>query len=123
MRAIWKDTILAESDNTVVVEENHYFPQKSVAREHLAPSDTHAVCPWKGTASYYLGPSPIPPWVVSRKVNFSLRSELAELFLHMNKGRDAPYSRKVDCSGSLKGHDRDYDPIRHTARVAESIKL
>jgi uncharacterized protein (DUF427 family) len=53
MRAIWNGTTLAESDDTVVVEGNHYFPADSLAREHFAPSDAHTVCPWKGTASYY----------------------------------------------------------------------
>ncbi len=53
MRAIWNDTVIAESDDTVVVEGNHYFPASAVKSEHIAPSDQHTVCPWKGTASYY----------------------------------------------------------------------
>jgi uncharacterized protein (DUF427 family) len=53
MRAIWKDTVLAQSDDTVVVEGNHYFPTDSLRREHLRESDRHTACPWKGTASYY----------------------------------------------------------------------
>jgi uncharacterized protein (DUF427 family) len=53
MRATWNGAVLAESDDTVVVEGNHYFPADSVRREYLADSDTHTVCPWKGTASYY----------------------------------------------------------------------
>jgi uncharacterized protein (DUF427 family) len=52
-RAIWQRTVLAESDGTVVVEGNHYFPKEEVRMEYLRPSDTHTVCPWKGTASYY----------------------------------------------------------------------
>ncbi len=52
-KAVWNGTVLAESDDTVVVEGNHYFPPESIAREHFSPSDTHTVCPWKGTASYY----------------------------------------------------------------------
>lgn len=52
-RAIWKDTVLAESDRTVTVEGNHYFPPDAVRREHLRPSTTHTVCGWKGEASYY----------------------------------------------------------------------
>jgi len=52
-RAIWNGAVIAESDRTVVVEGNHYFPPDAVRREHLRPSDTHTVCPWKGTASYY----------------------------------------------------------------------
>ena len=53
MKAVWNGTVLAESDDTVVVEGNHYFPLESVKRELLSGSDTHTVCPWKGTASYY----------------------------------------------------------------------
>jgi uncharacterized protein (DUF427 family) len=52
-RAIWNDTVLAESDDTVVVEGNHYFPREALSHEHLAPSETTSWCPWKGTASYY----------------------------------------------------------------------
>ena len=52
MKAIWNGTVVAESDETVVVEGNHYFPAESVRADLLRPSDTHTVCPWKGTASY-----------------------------------------------------------------------
>jgi len=52
-KAVWKDAVLAESDRTVVVEGNHYFPEDSVRSEYLRPSETHTVCAWKGTASYY----------------------------------------------------------------------
>jgi uncharacterized protein (DUF427 family) len=53
MKAIWKDAVLAESDDTVVVEGNHYFPATTLVRDHFRPSDTHTTCPWKGVASYY----------------------------------------------------------------------
>ncbi|HTH38908.1 MAG TPA: DUF427 domain-containing protein [Pyrinomonadaceae bacterium] len=53
MKAIWKGTVLAESDDTVIVEGNHYFPSDSIKTEFLQPSETHTVCGWKGTASYY----------------------------------------------------------------------
>ena len=53
MRAIWNGAVLAESDKTVVVEGNHYFPPDSVKREYLQSSNTHTTCPWKGRASYY----------------------------------------------------------------------
>ena len=53
MKATWKGAVLAESDETVVIEGNHYFPAESVNREHFRESETHTVCPWKGTASYY----------------------------------------------------------------------
>ncbi|HLL76479.1 MAG TPA: DUF427 domain-containing protein, partial [Pyrinomonadaceae bacterium] len=47
------DTVLAESDDTVVVEGNHYFHESSLRREHFRQSETHTTCPWKGEASYY----------------------------------------------------------------------
>lgn len=53
MRAMWNGTTIAESDDTVVVEGNQYFPPESVNRDYLTASDTTSVCPWKGTASYY----------------------------------------------------------------------
>lgn len=52
-RAVWQGKVLAESEKTVVVEGNQYFPPDSIKREYLKPSDTHSVCPWKGAASYY----------------------------------------------------------------------
>ncbi|GAB3912394.1 DUF427 domain-containing protein [Kibdelosporangium lantanae] len=51
--ARWNGAVIAESDNTVVVEGNHYFPIDSVQQQYLQPSETTSVCPWKGTASYY----------------------------------------------------------------------
>ncbi len=53
IRASWNGTVIAESDRTVVVEGNHYFPADDVRMDHLEGSDTHTRCPWKGTASYY----------------------------------------------------------------------
>lgn len=53
MKAIWNGQIIAESGNTVVVEGNHYFPAKDIRREFYTESNTHSVCPWKGTANYY----------------------------------------------------------------------
>lgn len=53
MKAIWNNQVLAESDDTKVVEGNHYFPADSINEEYFKSSDTHSVCPWKGTASYY----------------------------------------------------------------------
>jgi uncharacterized protein (DUF427 family) len=53
VRAIWNGAVIAESDDTVVVEGNHYFPVESVDDDLLRPSDHTSVCPWKGTASYY----------------------------------------------------------------------
>jgi uncharacterized protein (DUF427 family) len=53
MKAIWNGAAIAQSDDTVVVEGNHYFPATSVNKDHLQSSDTHTICPWKGEASYY----------------------------------------------------------------------
>jgi len=53
MKAIWKDMVIADSTDTVVVENNHYFPLASVNQAYLAPSHTTTVCSWKGTANYY----------------------------------------------------------------------
>jgi uncharacterized protein (DUF427 family) len=53
MKATWHGTTLAESDETVVVEGNHYFPIDSIRREYFRESDRHTHCPWKGEASYY----------------------------------------------------------------------
>lgn len=52
-RATWNGTLLAESDETVQVEGNHYFPPASLVDGVVQPSEKHTVCPWKGTASYY----------------------------------------------------------------------
>ena len=53
MRAIWNGKVIAESDETIVVEGNHYFPEDSIKKEFFSASETHTVCGWKGTASYY----------------------------------------------------------------------
>lgn len=53
MKAIWNGAVLAESEDTVVVEGNHYFPPGSLNMEHFKPSGHTTVCGWKGTASYY----------------------------------------------------------------------
>jgi uncharacterized protein (DUF427 family) len=53
MKAIWNDQVIAESNDTIVVENNHYFPLESVKAEYLENTDTHTTCPWKGLASYY----------------------------------------------------------------------
>lgn len=53
MKAIWNNEVIAESNDTVVVEGNHYFPHDSIKKEYFSTSDTHTTCPWKGVASYY----------------------------------------------------------------------
>jgi uncharacterized protein (DUF427 family) len=62
MQAIWSDKIIAESDKTMVIEGNHYFPPDSVERGFLKNSDRRSTCPWKGQAYYYT-------LVVNGKVN------------------------------------------------------
>ncbi len=52
-KAIWNGVVIAESEKTVMVEGNHYFPPESVNTEHLKETSTHTTCPWKGLASYY----------------------------------------------------------------------
>lgn len=53
MKAIWNNQIIAESDQTVVIENNHYFPAESINKAFFKPSETHTTCAWKGEASYY----------------------------------------------------------------------
>jgi uncharacterized protein (DUF427 family) len=53
VKAIWNGAVIAESDDTVVVDGNHYFPLASVKADYLRPSGTTTVCSWKGTANYY----------------------------------------------------------------------
>lgn len=53
MKAIWNGHTIAESDNTVVIENNHYFPPESINKEFFKESTTQSTCPWKGQASYY----------------------------------------------------------------------
>jgi uncharacterized protein (DUF427 family) len=53
MKASWKGVVVAESDDTVVVEGNHYFPESALKREHVTFSNHRTSCPWKGQASYY----------------------------------------------------------------------
>lgn len=53
VKAIWNDVVIADSDDTVVVENNHYFPASAVDSAMLKPSGTKTICSWKGEASYY----------------------------------------------------------------------
>ena len=53
MKAIWNDRVIAESEDTVVVEGNHYFPASAIRVEFFAPNDRKTICSWKGEASYY----------------------------------------------------------------------
>ena len=70
MKAIWNNTVGAESDDTVVVEGNHYFPAAAVKPEYLLPSNTKTMCSWKGEASYHTlfvngGANPDAVWTYS----------------------------------------------------------
>ena len=53
MKAIWNNKVVAESDKTILIEGNHYFPANSVNKDYFEESSTHTVCHWKGLASYY----------------------------------------------------------------------
>jgi len=53
MRAVWNGVVVAESDDTVVVEGNHYFPRESLHEEFFEPSEHRSECPWKGQAQYF----------------------------------------------------------------------
>ncbi len=53
MKAIWNGVVIAETDDTVTVERNHYFPESSLRREFFSASEKKSICPWKGEASYY----------------------------------------------------------------------
>jgi uncharacterized protein (DUF427 family) len=53
MKAIWNNQVIAESDDTIIIEGNHYFPVESMNPKFLKPSETQTECHWKGTASYY----------------------------------------------------------------------
>ena len=53
MKAIWNGQVIAESNDTIVIENNHYFPADTINRDYFQESDHTSVCPWKGTASYY----------------------------------------------------------------------
>ena len=53
MEAVWNNKIIAKSDETIIIEGNHYFPPNSINKEYLEESSQTTVCPWKGTATYY----------------------------------------------------------------------
>lgn len=53
MKAIWNNVVVAESNDTIVIENNHYFPHESIKKEFFKESNMHSICPWKGQASYY----------------------------------------------------------------------
>jgi uncharacterized protein (DUF427 family) len=53
MKAVWKNTVIAESDDTIVVEGNHYFPESALKREFISFSNHKTSCAWKGQASYF----------------------------------------------------------------------
>jgi len=53
VKAVWNGKVLAESDRTIVIEGNHYFPPETIRTEFFQESSTHTICPWKGTACYY----------------------------------------------------------------------
>lgn len=52
-KAIWNNTVIAESDDTIIIEDNHYFPPVSVEQTYLKAANTQSTCPWKGQAHYF----------------------------------------------------------------------
>lgn len=52
-KAVWNDTVIAESNDTIIIEGNHYFPLDAVNQDYLSTTEHHTTCPWKGVASYY----------------------------------------------------------------------
>jgi uncharacterized protein (DUF427 family) len=80
MKAVWQETILAQSDQTISVEGNHYFPPNSIHKEYFDQSETHSTCPWKGTASYYHlelvnRVTPLPPGTILSRRTLPNRSK------------------------------------------------
>lgn len=53
VKAIWNETVIAESNNCEIIEDNYYFPPEDVNKQYLQESDTESTCPWKGQAHYY----------------------------------------------------------------------
>jgi uncharacterized protein (DUF427 family) len=53
MKAVWNNIVVAESNKTIVIDGNHYFPSESIYKQYFEESNTHTTCPWKGEASYY----------------------------------------------------------------------
>ncbi len=82
MQAIWNDAVVAESEDTVVVEGNHYFPLASLVREHVVDSAHRTTCPWKGEASYY-----------TLRVNGSENANAAWFYPAPRKGAEAVADR------------------------------
>jgi uncharacterized protein (DUF427 family) len=136
MRATWKGQLLAESDDTVVVEGNHYFPAASLQRERFRESATHSVCPWKGTASYYdvvVGgdvnrdaawyyPSPKPKAAnISGRVAFWKGVEVAALALFVLLGATRAFALE-DLTGTWEGQISceaiDGDVVAHFSAAA-----
>jgi uncharacterized protein (DUF427 family) len=94
VKAIWNDTVLADSDQTEVVEGNHYFPPDSIRQDYFKPIDKTTVCGWKGTANYY-------DIVVDDQVNSGAAwyyAEPKERAANI-KGYVAFYRNKVDIKG------------------------
>jgi len=79
VKAIWNDTVLAESNNCHIVEGNYYFPPEDVKKEYLQSSDTRSVCPWKGETSYY-SLQTMPPGIIRIQRMQRLRSRIMSPF-------------------------------------------
>jgi uncharacterized protein (DUF427 family) len=82
VQAVWNDQVIADSEDTIVVEGNHYFPRESVRQDVLRDSDTQTRCPWKGLASYF-----------SLEVDGKVNSDAAW-----------SYPEPKEAAGNIKGH-------------------
>lgn len=89
MRALFKGLVIAQSDSTVVVEGNHYFPDHSINKQYLVPSDTRTTCGWKGLAHYYSVVTPDGTSVDAAWYYPSPKSAAAQIAGHVAFWRDA----------------------------------
>jgi uncharacterized protein (DUF427 family) len=112
MRAIWKGTTIAESDDIVEVEGNAYFPHDALRPEHFKPSDTHTTCPWKGRASYY-------DVVVGEDVN----ADAAWYYPSPKAGAEAVTGRVAFWRGVECGHERGTEVRRDRDRSRSGRSL
>jgi uncharacterized protein (DUF427 family) len=105
VRATWNGTTLAESDNTILVEGNHYFPASDVTSELLRPTGTHTPCPWKGDASYY-------DVVVDGETNVDAAWYYPQPFEAAEAVRDyVAFWRGVEVSGANAGEQEIRPPV------------
>lgn len=104
-RAIWNGAVIADSDDTVVVDGRHYFPLESVRREYLAESDKHTRCFWKGTASYY-----------TLEVNGERNADAAWFYPRPSRAAEAVRGRVAFWRGVKVVRTEEEEARRHASR-------